>query len=136
MLTPPIIKVFGIFSKNDFYDLKIFSIIVFRRYDLVEKSVARLILGLNFLNKTSNLNFALGLHGKQSKITILLFCSVLCNEFHYRTKLMAFCSAILYLKDNLVLDFTKLWVLRVPPIQMPTQNRKMKILLSEFHPRI
>jgi hypothetical protein len=37
-------------SKNGF--------IVFKRYDLVEKSVARYILGWNFLNKTSNLNFA------------------------------------------------------------------------------
>jgi hypothetical protein len=42
---------------------------------------------------------------------------------------------ILYLKDNLVLEITKLWVLRVPPIQIPTQNGKMKMLLSEFHPR-
>jgi hypothetical protein len=39
------------------------------------------------------------------------------------------------LKDNLVLEFTKLGVLRVPPIQISTQNEKIKILFSEFHPR-
>jgi hypothetical protein len=32
--------------------------IVFRRYNSVEKSVVQFILGRNFLNKTSNLNFA------------------------------------------------------------------------------
>jgi hypothetical protein len=63
-----------------------------------------------------------------------LFCSVLFNEFHHTTKLMALLFSSLYLKNNL-LEFTKLWVWRVPPIQIPTQNGKMKILLSEFHPR-
>jgi hypothetical protein len=37
-------------------------------------------------------------------------------------------------KDNLVLEITKLWVLRVPSIQIPTQDGKIKILLSEFRP--
>jgi hypothetical protein len=42
---------------------------------------------------------------------------------------------IFYLKDNLVLKITKKLVLRVPPIQVPTQNGKMKIFLCEFYPR-
>jgi hypothetical protein len=60
-----------------------------------------------------------------------LFCSVLFNDFHNRTKLMAFLQPIFSFKDNIVLKITKLCVLRVHPIQISTQNAKMKILLSE-----
>jgi hypothetical protein len=41
---------------------------------------------------------------------------------------MALFWALLHLKDNYVFRIPKFWVLRVPPIQIPTQNGKMKIL--------
>jgi hypothetical protein len=39
-----------------------------------------------------------------------------------------FCRALLHLKDNYVFRIPKFWVLSVPPIKIPTQNGKMKIL--------
>jgi hypothetical protein len=68
-----------------------------------------------------------------------LFCSVLFNKFHQRTKLMAllFSNFVFnFVFNYFVLEITKLWVLRVPSIQIPTQNEKMKILFSKFYPRI
>jgi hypothetical protein len=60
------------------------------------------------------------------------FCS---TNFIIEQNWWHFCSTILYLKDNLVLEITKLWVLRVPPTQIPTYNGKMIILFSEFYHR-
>jgi hypothetical protein len=48
---------------------------------------------------------------------------------------MAFFLAILYLKDNYVLRSLKFGVLKVTPMQTPTQNGKMKVLSSAFHHR-
>jgi hypothetical protein len=59
----PLVKVFWDFVKERF-SLPENSFIVFNRYDLVQKSVVRFILGWNFLNKTSNLNFILRFYGK------------------------------------------------------------------------
>jgi hypothetical protein len=71
------------------------------------------------LYQNSNLSRALG--SNIGKITI--FFSFF-NKFYHETKLMA----LLNLKDNYVFRIPKFWVLRVPPIQIPTQNGKMKIL--------
>jgi hypothetical protein len=59
----PLVKVFWDFVKERF-SWPENSFIMFSRYDLGKKSVVRFILGWNFLNKTSNLNFILGLYGK------------------------------------------------------------------------
>jgi hypothetical protein len=63
----------------------------------------------------------------------LLFCSVFFNEFHHRTKLMAFLISTFAFQRQL--GIPKLRVLRVPPIQIPTQNGEMKKLLGKFHHR-
>jgi hypothetical protein len=64
-----------------------------------------------------------------------LFYSVLFNKFHSRTDLSALCLENLYLKDNYVLRILKFWALRVPPIQISTQNGEMKVLFNKFHRR-
>jgi sorbitol-specific phosphotransferase system component IIC len=61
------------------------GLIVFRM--LVKKSVSRFILGRNFLNKTSNLNFVLGTCMRNRAKP--LFYSVLFNKCHHRTNLIA-----------------------------------------------
>jgi hypothetical protein len=117
----PFCKGFWDFVKEQFSWLEN-GFIVFRRKILDKKSVVRFILGWVFLNKISNLCLALGSYmGNSAKS---LFCSVFVNKFHHRTKLLA----LLHLKDNYVFRILKFWVLRVPPIQIPTQNGKMKIL--------
>jgi hypothetical protein len=70
--------------------------------------------------------------GKRAKS---LFCLVLFNEFHHRTKLMALLFSDFVFIRYLSARNYKTLSLKVPPIQIPTQNEKMKILLSEFHPR-
>jgi hypothetical protein len=62
-----------------------------------------------------------------------LFYSVLFNKCHHRTNLIAL---ILYLNDNGLLKKIKFWVLRVPPIQISSQNGKMQVLFNKFHRRI
>jgi hypothetical protein len=57
-----------------------------------------------------------------------LFCSVFSTNFTMEQNWWHFCRAILHLKDNYVFKIQKFGVLRVPPIQIPTQNGKMKIL--------
>jgi hypothetical protein len=47
-----------------------------------------------------------------------------------------FYLTILYSKDNGILRILEFWVLRVPPIQIPTQNGEMKVLFHKFHRRI
>jgi hypothetical protein len=42
----------------------------------------------------------------------------------------------LHLKHNDVLKIFEFWVLREPPIQIPTQNREMNVLFNKFHRRI
>jgi hypothetical protein len=92
----------------------------FNRGDTQKKNAIRFILGWNFLNKTLNLNFALGSYmGNRAK---LLFYSVLFNKF-------------LYFKESCSLRNFQFWVPRLPPIQIPSQNLEIKVLLSEFHHR-
>jgi hypothetical protein len=106
------------------------AFIVFKRHDLVQKSVVRFILGWNFLNKTSNLSLALGSYMWNSAKS--LFCS---KNSIMELNWWLFCSALLHFKDNSFFRFPKLWVLRVPLIQIPTQNGEMKNLLSKFYHR-
>jgi hypothetical protein len=47
-----------------------------------------------------------------------------------------FYAVILCSKDNVVLKILKFWVLRVPPVQISTQNEKMKVLCNKFQRRI
>jgi hypothetical protein len=47
-----------------------------------------------------------------------------------------FYSVILYLKDIGVLINLKFWVLRVPPIQISSQNGKIQVLFNKFSRRI
>jgi hypothetical protein len=65
-----------------------------------------------------------------------LFYSALFNKCHHRTNLIAFLSVIFYLKDNDVLKNLKFRVLRVPPIQILSQNGKIQVLFNKFHRRI
>jgi hypothetical protein len=55
-----------------------------------------------------------------------IFYSVLFNKFHHRINP----NALLF---NRIFKFE---VLRVPPIQIPTQNGGMKVLFNKFHHRI
>jgi hypothetical protein len=78
------------------------------------------------LNKISNLNLALGSNmGNSAKSQLY---SVFVNKCHHRTKFMVLLQSFLHLKDNYVFRIPKFGVLRVPPIQIPTQNGEMKIL--------
>jgi hypothetical protein len=78
------------------------------------------------LNKISNLSLALGSYIGNSEKS--LFCSVFSTNLTMEQNWWHFCKALLHLKVNYVFRIPKFWVLRVPPIQIPTQNGKMKIL--------
>jgi hypothetical protein len=56
------------------------------------------------------------------------FVQFLSTNFTMEQNWWHFCRALLHLKDNYVFRIPKFRVLRVPPIQIPTQNGKMKIL--------
>jgi hypothetical protein len=66
-----------------------------------------------------------------------LFCSVFFYEFHHKTKLMALLFSDFVFKRKLSTQNNKTLSLKfsLPPIQIPTQNGKMKILWSEFYSR-
>jgi hypothetical protein len=56
------------------------------------------------------------------------FVQFLSTNFTIEQNWWHFCRALMHLKDNYVFRIPKCWVLRVPPIQIPTPNGKMKIL--------
>jgi hypothetical protein len=81
---------------------------------------------MSFWNKIWNLSLALGSNIGNSVKS--LFCSVFSTNFTMEQNWWHFSRALLHLKDNYVSRIPKFWVLKVPPIQISTQNGKMKIL--------
>jgi hypothetical protein len=83
------------------------------------------------MNKTSKRKCSLGTcMGNRPNQCFIKFCS---TNFKIEQNWLHFYSPILYKKDNGVLGIQKFWVLRVPPIQIPTQNGEIKALFNKFH---